>query len=112
MYLGLDSLWMIYNNYYYYSHIYPPLKELSLALIAAIIVYIVIVQRNYPEPHARMTARFELTKGLLATVAWVWMLLDAIFYEPEWYSHSDPQLDGRRRRARIVLNTASVVILL
>lgn len=109
VFLGYNAWWMIYHNYYTAYIIYPPLRVLSLALIASIITYIVIVQWNYPEPHARVTARFELAKGLLATVAWLWMLLDVIFYIPEleWY---DPYL--RFRRVRIVLSAVSVVILL
>lgn len=54
------------------SDAYPVTKELFLAILAAVIVYAVIVQRQqHPDPHPRITARFELAKGLLATAVWL-----------------------------------------
>lgn len=108
VYLEMGTLWIIHLDYYMLFTSYRALKGVYLALFAAMIIFIVIVQRNYPDPHPTVTARFELSKGVLATVVWAWVLLDVIFLNP--YDHYDP--DQRKKRTRIILAAASAVILL
>lgn len=102
---AIAALWTVY---YPYSppFIYPAIKELFFALFAAGILYILTVQRNYPQPHPRATATFELAKGLLATAAWLWLLLDAVFYRAPWYSFPVSP------KQRTVFVSVSVVVLL
>lgn len=69
------------------------------------IVYITIVQWQYSNPHPKITARFELAKGLLATAIWLWLLLDAIYYTPIWRYY-------RQYKPRIVLFRATSIIIL
>lgn len=103
--LGASSLSMIYN-FYGPESIWAALRNLFLALFAAMIVFILLVQRKYADPHPKVTAKFELVKALLATAAWLWLLLDAIF-RPPWY---DPY--HRYRTRKIIFTSASVVVLL
>lgn len=105
LFLGIDTLLMLYYSYNVFD-IYLAIKGLSLALFSAVIMFILIVQRNYPEPHPKVTARFELAKGLLATNAWLWLLLDAIFRHQSWDSYH------RVQKKRIAFVSVSVVILL
>lgn len=93
----------------YGADAYPILKDLFLAILAATIVYIVMTQRRYPEPHPKITAKFELAKGLLATAVWFWVLLDAIFYIPSSPYYYDPYC--RYRAIRITLSAVSIAIL-
>lgn len=93
----------------YGPHAYHVSKELFLAILAAVIVYAVIVQWQYPNPHPKVTARFELAKGLLATAVWLFLLLDAIFAIPDpWYEY-DPYC--RHRKIRIVTSANSFAVL-
>ncbi|KAG6364255.1 hypothetical protein INS49_005854 [Diaporthe citri] len=85
----LSLLWAVdilreTRNPSYGSDAYHATKELFLAILAAVIVYAVIVQWQYPDPLPKITARFELAKGLLATAVWLYLLLDAILYIPDY----------------------------
>lgn len=92
----------------YGSDGYPASKDLLLAILAAIIMYTVIVQWQYSDPHPKMIAKFELAKGLLATVIWLWVLLDAIFYIPSHPYYYDPYC--RYRAVRIKFSAISIAI--
>ncbi|KAK2607026.1 hypothetical protein N8I77_005735 [Diaporthe amygdali] len=92
----------------YGSDGYPASKDLLLAILAAIIMYTVIVQWQYSDPHPKIIAKFELAKGLLATVIWLWVLLDAIFYIPSHPYYYDPYC--RYRAVRIKFSAISIAI--
>lgn len=103
------DIWRETRQPSYGSHAYHVSKELFLAILAAVIVYAVIVQWQYPSPHPKVTARFELAKGLLATAMWLFLLLDAIFVIPDpWYDY-DPYC--RHRKIRIVTSANSFAVL-
>lgn len=87
---------------------YPVVRELALSILAASIVYTVIVQWRYPDPHPRVAARLELGKGLVATAMWGWLLLDAIFYIPGYKYYYDPYC--RRRAVRITFSAWAIAI--
>lgn len=105
---GQDLFWEV-SYPYHGATAYPILKELFLAVLAAMVVYAVIVQSQWPDPPPRVTARLELAKGLLATAVWIWVLLDAIFYVSSDDYRWDPYF--RSRSIRIVFSAASFVIL-
>lgn len=94
------DVWRETRNPSFGADAYPVSKELFLAILAAVIVYAVIVQWQYPDPHPKTTARFELAKGLLATAMWLYLLLDSIAYIPDPWHDYDPYC--RRRKIRIV----------
>lgn len=103
------DIWRENRQPSYGSHAYHVSKELFLAILAAVVVYAVIVQWQYPNPHPKVTARFELAKGLIATAIWLYLLLDTIFYIPDpWYDH-DPYC--RHRKIRIVTSANSFAVL-
>jgi hypothetical protein len=117
--IGLSLFWNIDDAYlpphYPPSHpnyspdVYPLLRQLFLAVLAAMIIYILLVQWNDSKLRPGVTAKLELAKGLLVTAIWLWLLLDSIFYIPRyWYHYSDPYL--RYRRKRIIFTATSFMV--
>ncbi|KAH8749215.1 hypothetical protein F5883DRAFT_232405 [Diaporthe sp. PMI_573] len=102
-----DILWEV-ERPSYGANAYPVIRELFLTLLAAMIVYAVIVQWHHPDPHPRVTARLELGKGLIATAVWGWLLLDAVFFVPGYPYYNDPYC--RRRTVRITFTAWSIAI--
>lgn len=103
-----DILWEV-EHPSYGANAYPVIRELFLSLLAAMIVYTVIVQWHYyPDPLARVTARLELGKALIATAMWAWLLLDAVFFVPRYPYYNDPYC--RRRAVRITFSAWSIAI--
>lgn len=103
--LGAESLRIIYNSYGSES-VWDPLKNLFLALFAAMIVFILLIQHKYTDPHPKLATKFELAKAVLATISWLLLLLDAIFRSP-WFDPYD-----RYRTNRIIYSSATVIVLL
>lgn len=110
--LGREGWLMVDSDFNGPSSAYQPVRDLALALIAAVILFILVVQKSYAKPPARLTAQFELAKGILATVAWIWLLLDTIFCSPDGYRYGPIGPYGMDRKARIIFTAASVSILL
>ena len=59
---------------------YDLITSLSISLMASAIIFIVLVQRKISEDRTTMhlTLRFEVAKAVLATVMWMWFMLDAV----------------------------------
>ena len=92
----------------YGADAYPVSKDLFLAVLAAMIVYTVIIQWRYSDPHPKISAKLELAKGLVAITVWLWVLLDAIFYKPSYPYYYDPE--RKYRAIRITFSAMSIVI--
>lgn len=90
------------------ANAYPVIRELFLSLLAAMIIFIVIVQWHFQDPRPRVTARLELGKGLIATAMSGWLLLDAIFFVPRYPYYYDPY--HRKKAVRIALSAGSFAI--
>ncbi|KAM7209601.1 hypothetical protein V8F20_000004 [Naviculisporaceae sp. PSN 640] len=91
--LGVDALASVYDGY---SKIYDFTMYLGNSLLAGAIIFIVLVQRQLkPETFLRtvdgrkLTFWFEMTKSVLATLLWGWILLDAIFNTDRYYRDDD-----------------------
>ena len=56
--------------------VYDVATSLCNAILAAGIVFIVLVQRKVPVDK-NLTLAFEIAKSVLATTLWVWLMLDA-----------------------------------
>lgn len=78
----------IINLLHTYDAICDFVTHLVTALLAAGVIFIVLVQRKIsPEKTSkRLTLKFEVAKSVLATVLWIWLLLDAIFGPSNHYS--------------------------
>ncbi|KAK5741060.1 hypothetical protein LTR17_004210 [Elasticomyces elasticus] len=76
--LGMLAIFNMFNTF---DTLYEFFTHLITALLAAAIIFIVVVQRTLP-PDATsktLTLRFEISKSILATALWLWLLFDAIF---------------------------------
>lgn len=82
--LGLLAIFNLFNTY---SRIYDFVTHLMTTLLAAGIIFIVLLQRKIPpeKTDARQTLRFEIAKSALATALWLWLMLDAVFGPKDHY---------------------------
>ncbi|KAK5683762.1 hypothetical protein LTR17_027229 [Elasticomyces elasticus] len=71
----------IFNMFHTFNTLYEFFTHLITAFLAAGIIFIVVVQRTLPpaETAKNLTLRFEVSKSILATALWLWLMFDAIF---------------------------------
>ncbi|KAK5120464.1 hypothetical protein LTR85_006119 [Meristemomyces frigidus] len=83
--LGYFATSMIFNSQR--DRFYDFWADFINSFLAAGIIFVVMVQGQLPfhKTPKRVTLRFECVKAAIATVLWVWMLLDALF-GPEVHS--------------------------
>lgn len=74
--------------------IYDFVTSLCTALVAAAIVFIVIVQRRTFENGVSIlvTLRFEALKSIFATALWVWLMVDAGVQPESYFNLKTPRL--------------------
>jgi hypothetical protein len=72
------------------------------AIFAGGIIFIVLMQRKLGISNKYLTTIFEVSKSMLGTVMWVWLMLDSAFYKPEYY-YDPPNRLPRAALAFIVL---------
>ncbi|KAH8653348.1 hypothetical protein BX600DRAFT_470624 [Xylariales sp. PMI_506] len=94
----------VVNLFSTYERLYDFITHFTCTILSAGILYIVYVQRILPTTTRLLTLRFEVTKSALASVLWLWLLLDAIFGPKGLYYRYD-------RKARIQVAIISVVLL-
>lgn len=70
----LLGIFAIVNLYSTYDTTYDFVTNLCTAILAAGIIFIVLVQQQLPAAGKRLTYRFELAKSVLATALWVWLM--------------------------------------
>jgi hypothetical protein len=80
--------------------------------MSAGIVFLVTVQLRVPLDSTKVFI-FEATKSALATLLWLWFMLDAAFgpWEGRW-GPSDPAKIIEERRERLARGAVSVILLL
>ncbi|KAK4901470.1 hypothetical protein LTR49_027232, partial [Elasticomyces elasticus] len=78
VYLGMLA---IFNMFHTFNTLYEFFTHLITAFLAAGIIFIVVVQRTLPpaETAKNLTLRFEVSKSILATALWLWLMFDAVF---------------------------------
>ncbi|KAG8158683.1 hypothetical protein KVR01_011805 [Diaporthe batatas] len=89
----------------YIPEAYPAVVQFIPVVFAAMVMWIIVVQLNHQDPHPKTAARLEMLKGLSATAAWLWLLLDIINFVPR----HDPYWKYRERK--IVFRATSIIIL-
>lgn len=107
IFTGQELFWTMWQYYHESWLVYPALRYLGFGILTAGIIFVLIVQWSYSSPHPKAFRALETSKAIFATAAWLWLLLDAIAYIPDYY---DPYC--RFRRKKIVLTAVSVVVLL
>ncbi|KAF2191583.1 hypothetical protein K469DRAFT_720635 [Zopfia rhizophila CBS 207.26] len=81
------------------------------SLMAACIIYIVLVQRKLlPQDTDRMAFPFEIGKSVLATSLWLWLILDAAF--GPWQNGRDGERLEEEVRMRIARAAIASILLL
>ncbi|KAK5662137.1 hypothetical protein OQA88_8042 [Cercophora sp. LCS_1] len=79
--LGLCAMIALWDGGYW--TIYDFVTDTCTSIMAAGIIFIVLVQRQLGEPDAdemkKWTLRFEVAKSGLATGLWVWLMADSIW---------------------------------
>lgn len=101
--LGMMAIANMYNTY---DTIYDFVTHLCTAILAAGIIFVVLVQKKLPEAGKKLTFLFEVAKSVLATALWVWLMADAIWGP---ISHGGYRRD---RKMRIVTSAIASVLLL
>ena len=101
--LGLLAVFNMFNTY---GRLYDFITHLGTSLLAAGIIFIVVVQRTVGRLEKSLTLRFEVIKSILATALWLWLLLDAIFGPSDHYGYYTP------RSRRIAAAAISSILLL
>ena len=68
--------------------LYDFITHLCTSILMAAIVFIILIQRKIglEETSKNLTWRFELSKSIIATDLWIWLMLDAAFRPQEEYS--------------------------
>lgn len=96
--------------YYYYSfRVYYFITATFNSLMAAGIIFILILQRGSNSTMSKsLTLGFEAAKSALATAVWIWLMMDSIFGPKRRYSYQ-PDV---RRTPRIIRSAISIVCLL
>ena len=77
VFLGVQS----YMHFAFsFETIYDLVASLTTALLASGIIFIVLVQYKIPEEKTtpNLTLRFEVVKATLATIMWMWLVLDSL----------------------------------
>ena len=106
IWLGLAA---IFNLFYTFDRVVDFITHLFTSLFAAGIFFIVLVQRKLRKEDASnrpLTLRFEVAKLVLATMLWVWLMMDAIFGPDDHYGYRDG------RQTRIIASAVSVFLIL
>lgn len=101
--LGMLAIVNLYNTY---DTIYDFVTHLCTAILAAAIIFVVLVQKQLPGAGKALTFRFEVAKSALATALWLWLMGDAIWGP---ISHGGYRRD---RTMRIVSSAISSILLL
>ena len=104
VWLGLA---VIFNLFYTFDRAYDFITHLCTSLLAAGILFIVLVQRKLGDSSSLpLTLKFEMAKSVCATALWVWLMLDAIFGPEDHYGYR------QGRRTRITASAISCVLVL
>jgi hypothetical protein len=100
--LGVSSLVRLLEVH---GPIYDFIASLCTSIFAAGIVFILIVQRKTFENGVSLslTIKFEASKSALATILWVWCMVDA---------GVQPTSDWNRRTPRLIAASCSSILLL
>ncbi len=70
----LSGFSALFNLYASYSSIYDFVIYFFTAIMAAGIIFIVLVQRQFLAAGKRLTFWLEVAKSLLATGLWIWLM--------------------------------------
>lgn len=86
--------------------VYDFVTHLCTSILLAAIVFIVLIQRKQPvkQRSKALTLKFEVAKSVIATVLWIWLMMDAAF-GPESYN------DYYKRPSRITSASVAAVVL-
>jgi hypothetical protein len=100
--LGVSSLVRLLEVH---GPIYDFIASLCTSIFAAGIVFILIVQRKTFENGVSLslTVKFEALKSALATILWIWCMVDAAV---------QPTSDWNRRTPRMIAASCSSILLL
>jgi len=88
--------------------LYDFITDLSNALFAAAIIFLVIVQRRIPLSFLDQL-RFEAGKAFFASAMWLWLFLDALLAHKE-RDRGNPYYEDERRRRVTRAAIASVLL--
>ncbi|KAK3330452.1 hypothetical protein B0H66DRAFT_62793 [Apodospora peruviana] len=93
---GGVAFFAVFDGSYY--TIYDFVMYLCESILAAGIIFIVLIQRQLKpaslrsESGKRLTVYFEAAKALLATALWLWALIDAVLTRDNYYHRSERRI--------------------
>lgn len=101
--LALSAFVRLLNTH---GPIYDFVTQVCNAILAGAIVFTVLIQQRMPvtQVSKALTLRFEIAKSVLATILWIWLMMDAAFGPQNEY-------DYYKRRPRVISAAVSSVVL-